>query len=82
MNQFNNHPTKPPPNPRSPPTDQPTKPTDQPTSPTHTQGHRAVFFLDDINLPFVETYGTQNAIALLTQHLQYGDWFDRGDLVS
>lgn len=45
------------------------------------QGYRAVFFLDDLNLPFVETYGTQSAIALLTQHLQYGDWFDRGDLV-
>ena len=44
------------------------------------QGHHMVFFLDDLNLPYVETYGTQNAIALLTQHLQYGDWFDRTDL--
>jgi dynein heavy chain len=39
-----------------------------------------IFFIDDVNLPYVETYGTQNSIALLTQHLQYGDWFDRGDL--
>jgi dynein heavy chain len=28
----------------------------------------------------VETYGTQNAIALLTQHMGYGDFFDRADL--
>jgi len=39
-----------------------------------------VFFIDDMNLPYVETYGTQNAIALLTQHMQYGSIFDRGDL--
>lgn len=44
------------------------------------QGMRMIFFIDDVNLPIVETYGTQNAIALLTQHLQYGDWFDRVDL--
>lgn len=44
------------------------------------QGFRMIFFIDDMNLPIVETYGTQNAIALLTQHLQYGDWFDRNDL--
>ena len=44
------------------------------------QGHHLALFLDDVNLPYVETYGTQNAIALLTQHLQYGDWFDRADL--
>ena len=44
------------------------------------QGHHLALFLDDVNLPYVETYGTQNAIALLTQHLQYGDWFDRTDL--
>lgn len=44
------------------------------------QGHHLAVFLDDVNLPYVETYGTQNAIALLTQHLQYGNWFDRTDL--
>jgi dynein heavy chain len=41
---------------------------------------RLIFFLDDLNLPYVETYGTQNAIALLTQHMQYGTIFDRLDL--
>jgi dynein heavy chain, axonemal len=44
------------------------------------QGYHMIFFIDDMNLPYVETYGTQNAIALITQHLQYGDWFDRVDL--
>ena len=39
-----------------------------------------VFFIDDMNLPHVETYGTQNSIALLTQHMQHGSIFDRGDL--
>ena len=28
----------------------------------------------------METYGTQNSIALLTQHMQYGSIFDRTDL--
>ena len=33
-----------------------------------------------MNLPYIETYGTQNAIALLTQHMSYGTLFDRTDL--
>lgn len=41
---------------------------------------KLIFFIDDINLPYIETYGTQNAIALLTQHMAYGTIFDRGDL--
>jgi dynein heavy chain len=41
---------------------------------------RMIVFIDDMNLPYVETYGTQNAIALLTQHMSYGTIFDRGDL--
>ena len=41
---------------------------------------RLIFFIDDMNLPYIETYGTQNAIALLTQHMSYGTIFDRGDL--
>lgn len=43
-------------------------------------GKKMVFFVDDMNLPYVETYGTQNSIALLTQHMQYGSVFDRSDL--
>ena len=41
---------------------------------------RLIFFIDDMNLPYIETYGTQNAIALLTQHMSYGTIFDRTDL--
>ena len=43
-------------------------------------GKKMIFFVDDLNLPYVETYGTQNAIALLTQHMQHGSIFDRNDL--
>ncbi|KAK1747725.1 hypothetical protein QTG54_001688 [Skeletonema marinoi] len=43
-------------------------------------GKKMVFFIDDMNLPYVETYGTQNSIALITQHMQYGSIFDRTDL--
>lgn len=41
---------------------------------------RLIAFLDDMNLPYVETYGTQNSIALLTQIVGYGTFFDRADL--
>ena len=41
---------------------------------------KLIFFVDDLNLPYIETYGTQNAIALLTQHMSYGTMFDREDL--
>lgn len=41
---------------------------------------KLVYFIDDLNLPAKETYGTQNAIALLTQHMQHGTIFDRADL--
>jgi len=43
-------------------------------------GKKMVFFIDDMNLPYIETYGTQNSIALLTQHMQHGSIFDRTDL--
>jgi len=43
-------------------------------------GKKMVFFIDDMNLPYVETYGTQNSIALLSQHIQHGSVFDRSDL--
>ena len=43
-------------------------------------GKKMIFFIDDMNLPYVETYGTQNAIALLTQHMQHQSIFDRADL--
>jgi dynein heavy chain, axonemal len=39
-----------------------------------------VFFLDDLNLPEVDRYDTQSAIALVRQHLDYGHWYDRAKL--
>ena len=41
---------------------------------------RLIVFIDDMNLPYIETYGTQNSIAFLTQHMAYGTVFDRIDL--
>ena len=35
-------------------------------------GKKLIYFIDDLNLPYIETYGTQNSIALLTQLLQHG----------
>eukprot|EP00796_Vickermania_ingenoplastis_P004195 gene4195-3033_t len=38
---------------------------------------KLVFFLDDMNMPAPDKYGTQEAIALLQQHVGYGYWYDR-----
>jgi dynein heavy chain len=37
---------------------------------------KMVYFVDDLNLPEVDPYGTQSAIALLRQHVDYGHWYD------
>ena len=39
-----------------------------------------VVFLDDLNLPEVDPYDTQSAIALVRQHIDYGHWYDRAKL--
>jgi dynein heavy chain len=39
-------------------------------------GHRMVYFIDDLNLPFVDPYNTQSAISLLRQHCDYEHWYD------
>ena len=36
-----------------------------------------VYFIDDINLPALDAYDTQGAIALLRQQLEYGRIYDR-----
>jgi len=41
---------------------------------------RLIYFIDDLNLPYIEEYGTQNSIALLTQLAGHGTIFDRADL--
>lgn len=37
---------------------------------------KLVYFVDDVNLPEVDSYGTQSAIALLRQHIDYTHWYD------
>jgi len=41
---------------------------------------KLIYFVDDLNLPFVEAYGTQTPIALMRQHIDNGGWFDRTDM--
>jgi dynein heavy chain len=41
---------------------------------------KLIFFVDDLNLPFIETYGTQTPMELMRQHIDYGSWFDRNDM--
>ncbi len=41
---------------------------------------KCLFFLDDLNMPFVDTYETQSAIMLLTQLLSYESCFNREDM--
>lgn len=43
---------------------------------------KLVYFIDDLNLPEVDSYGTQSAIALLRQHIDYGHWYDIQKLTS
>ena len=39
-----------------------------------------IFFIDDLNMPFVDKYGTQSPIALIIQLLNYAQIFDRDHL--
>ncbi|KAG1695800.1 hypothetical protein DVH05_019139 [Phytophthora capsici] len=43
---------------------------------------KLIYFLDDLNMPFVEEFGTQTALALLRQYMDYQSWYDRHDLSS
>lgn len=36
-----------------------------------------VYFIDDMNMPEVDTYGTVQPHTLIRQHLDYGHWYDR-----
>jgi len=38
---------------------------------------KCVFFIDDLNMPYVDTYDTQSAIMLLTQMMAYEQVYDR-----
>ncbi|NXC27886.1 DYH9 protein, partial [Campylorhamphus procurvoides] len=41
---------------------------------------RLVYFIDDLNMPAVDVYGTVQPHTLLRQHLDYGHWYDRARL--
>lgn len=41
---------------------------------------RLIYFIDDLNMPKLDDYNTQTAIALLRQHMDYSHWYDRAKL--
>ena len=41
---------------------------------------KLIYFIDDLNLQELECYGTQNTIALLRQHADYGHWYNRNTM--
>eukprot|EP00968_Pinguiococcus_pyrenoidosus_P000337 scaffold23_cov268-Pinguiococcus_pyrenoidosus.AAC.7 len=43
---------------------------------------RLVYFVDDLNLPEVDKYNTQSAIALLRQYMEYEHFYDLAKLTS
>ena len=43
-------------------------------------GKKMIFYMDDMNLPYIETYGTQNSLSFLRQMLDNKQYYDRADL--
>jgi dynein heavy chain len=37
---------------------------------------KLIYYIDDLNMPYVDTYGTQSPIALIRCHMDYGLWYD------
>lgn len=37
---------------------------------------KLIYFIDDLNMPQLDAYNTQSAIALLRQHLDHSHWYD------
>ncbi|XP_028842651.1 dynein heavy chain 9, axonemal-like isoform X2 [Denticeps clupeoides] len=45
------------------------------------QGNKKlVYFIDDMNMPEVDTYGTVQPHTLIRQHMDYNHWYDRNKL--
>ncbi|EHB17858.1 Dynein heavy chain 11, axonemal [Heterocephalus glaber] len=38
---------------------------------------KLVYFIDDMNMPEVDSYGTVQPHTLIRQHIDYGHWYDR-----
>lgn len=41
---------------------------------------KLIYFIDDLNMPNPDKYGTQSAIEFLRQHMDYGFWYDRNNM--
>ncbi|XP_006863495.1 PREDICTED: dynein heavy chain 9, axonemal [Chrysochloris asiatica] len=41
---------------------------------------KLVYFIDDMNMPEVDAYGTVQPHTVIRQHLDYGHWYDRNKL--
>ena len=39
-----------------------------------------IYFIDDMNMPEVDEYGTVSPHTVIRQHLDYGHWYDRNRL--
>jgi len=42
---------------------------------------KLLYFIDDVNMPKLDPYETQTAIALVRQHLDYSHWYDKQKLI-
>ncbi|KAJ6660734.1 hypothetical protein lerEdw1_017360 [Lerista edwardsae] len=42
---------------------------------------KLIYFIDDLNMPEVDAYGTVQPHTLIRQHLDYSHWYDRQKLV-
>uniref|UniRef100_A0A8I3RR89 Dynein axonemal heavy chain 9 n=1 Tax=Canis lupus familiaris TaxID=9615 RepID=A0A8I3RR89_CANLF len=41
---------------------------------------KLIYFIDDMNMPEVDAYGTVQPHTIIRQHLDYGHWYDRNKL--
>ncbi|KAK5851425.1 hypothetical protein PBY51_002220 [Eleginops maclovinus] len=43
---------------------------------------RMIYFIDDMNMPEVDAYGTVQPHTLIRQHMDYNHWYDRNKLLQ